>query len=185
MYNEETLLNSLRSPLRNERNQALSLLYETHFGSIARFVIDNSGTQEDARDIFQDGLMVLYEKAQNLEFNWTSTMKTFLFAVCRNLWFKRLRKASNREIPTEDFNRLDLEDIAFEDPYESQKFLLGKLMDQVGGSCKEILILFYYQRKSMQEIAGHMNLASEGTAKNKKARCMDKLRELFQQAPDL
>ncbi len=179
-YNDQDLIGLLKSSLKSERNRALSYMYEKYYGGLARFVLDNSGTEEDAKDIFQDGLVVLYEKVQIPNFVWTSTLKTFLFAVCKNLWFKRLRKASNREIPTEDIQQLQVMDIPIDDPYEDQKFLLRGVMNQIGTACKEILTLFYFQHRSMQEIAQEMNLANEKVAKNKKARCMAKLRELFQ-----
>ncbi len=181
-YNDQDLIALLKSSLKSERNKALSYMYEKYYGGLARFVLDNSGTEEDAKDIFQDGLVVLYEKVQLPSFVWTSTLKTFLFAVCKNLWFKRLRKASNREIPTENIQQLPILDIPFDDPYEDQKFLLRGIMSQIGAACQEILTLFYFQHRSMQEIAMEMNLANEKVAKNKKARCMAKLRELFQES---
>lgn len=184
LYNDEALIALLRSSKKQERNKALSYMYEKYYGGVARFIIDNNGTEEDARDIFQDSLVVLYEKVQLTDFVWTSTLKTFLFAVCKNLWYKRLRKASNREIPTENIHQLPVLDVSIEDPYEEQKFLLRNLMSQLGDACREILTLFYFQRKSMQEIALEMNLANEKVAKNKKARCMVKLRKLFVQSPE-
>jgi len=182
LYDDQALIALLKSSLKTERNRALSYMYERYYGGLARFVIDNSGTEEDAKDIFQDGLVVLYEKVQLPGFIWTSTLKTFLFAVCKNLWFKRLRKASNREIPTENIQELRVMEIPFDDPYEDQKFLLRGLLSQVGAACQEILTLFYFHRRSMQEIAQEMNLANEKVAKNKKARCMAKLRVLFQES---
>ena len=184
LFNDEALIALLKSSIKTERNKALSYIYENYYGGLARFVIDNKGTEEDAKDIFQDSLVVLYEKVHIPDFVWTSTLKTYLFAVCKNLWFKRLRKASNREIPTEDIHHLPVADISFDDPYEDRTFLLHNLMDRLGGACKEILTLFYFQRRSMQEIAIEMNLATEKVAKNKKARCMAKLRELFKESSD-
>ena len=184
LYTDQTLITLLRSSLKKENNEALSHLYEKYYGGVARFVIDNSGTRDDAKDIFQDGLIVLCEKVKDTDFVWSSKLHTFLFAVCKNLWFKRLRKASNREVSTENIHELPVLDITFDDPYEDEKLQLTGMLEKLGGSCREVLILFYFRRFSMKEIAATMNLADEKVAKNKKARCMAKLRQLFMRSPD-
>lgn len=184
-YTDEELIGLLKSTQEQERNKAFYYMYEKLYGSIARYVVDNSGSEEDAKDIFQDGLIVLYEKVIHPNFVFTSTLHTYLFAVCKNLWLKRLRKASKREIPNDNIAQLPIEDLVFEDPLEEQKMELSRLMQDLGEGCREILILFYFRRLSMKEIAATINLANEKVAKNKKARCLAKLRALFLQSSDL
>ena len=151
----------------------MTALYQNLYGGVARFVLNNSGTEEDAKDIFQEGLIVLYEKVSVPDFVQTSSLKTFLHAICRNLWLKRLRRSSRRETSVGEIQLLpiaDWEDAHREDQQEEQKELV-----------QQLLVLFYYERRSMQEIANLLGLSNDRVAKNKKARCMNKLRELHGQ----
>ncbi len=178
---DDTLLELLRSTNPVERNRGLTELYKNLYGGIARFVLNNSGTEEDAKDIFQEGLIVLYEKVVVPDFVQTSTLKTFLHAICRNLWLKRLRRSNRKETPMSELQLLpiaDWEDPHQEDQEEERRELVQHLLGQLGEGCRRLLVLFYYERRSMQEIANLLGLSNDRVAKNKKARCMNKLREL-------
>ncbi len=178
---DDTLLELLRSTNPVERNRGLTELYKNLYGGIARFVLNNSGTEEDAKDIFQEGLIVLYEKVVVPDFVQTSSLKTFLHAICRNLWLKRLRRSNRKETPMSELQLLPIAD--WEDPHqgdqeEERRELVQHLLEQLGEGCRRLLVLFYYERRSMQEIANLLGLSNDRVAKNKKARCMNKLREL-------
>ncbi len=183
-WTDDQLLELLRSAQPAERNRGLTALYQNLYGGVARFVLNNSGTEEDAKDIFQEGLIVLYEKVSVPDFVQTSSLKTFLHAICRNLWLKRLRRSSRRETSVGEIQLLpiaDWEDAHREDQQEEQKELVQQLLGQLGESCRRLLVRFYYERRSMQEIANLLGLSNDRVAKNKKARCMNKLRELHGQ----
>ncbi|MEM9549016.1 MAG: sigma-70 family RNA polymerase sigma factor [Bacteroidota bacterium] len=171
------IIEMLNSSLEN-RNKALSILYDQLYPGIARFIMKNSGTKLDSKDLFQESLIVFYEKAITPEFQLTGSIKNYLHAVCRNIWFKKLRHAG-KEISFEhsDLQLLGQVDEIPEAENERQ-VLFAKLMNQLGEGCKNILHRFYFDRQSMKEIAEELNLANEGVAKNKKARCMKKLKQL-------
>ena len=81
----------LRGLAENDRN-AIETIYRLNFGLIQGFVVKNNGYPDDARDIFQEAMIVLYEKSHQESFQLTCQIKTYLYSVCRRLWLKRLQQ---------------------------------------------------------------------------------------------
>ena len=81
----------LQGIIQNE-SHTLEAVYDTIFPSIMRMVETNSGSKEDAQDIFQEALVVVYRKLKVGSLELECSLKTYLYAVCRNLWMEKLRK---------------------------------------------------------------------------------------------
>lgn len=168
-----------------QRNKALNYIYRHNYQAIATYIQKNSGRPEDAEDIFQDGLIALYEQVLAGRFKQQSSMSTYLFAICRNLWNKRLRKSStkNESLGVEtDFaekGELVLDSLIASEESKT----LADLLEQIGADCKKVLLLYYYERKRMKEIAELLGFAGEQVAKNKKNRCLKKLKTMAQEVP--
>ena len=152
-----------------ERKKGLNHLYETCLPKVLTFVKKNSGTEEEARDIFQDAITILYKHLLEQRFRGESSLSSYTFAIARNLWFMQLRK-KKVTVSTDD-----LEVGIVEKQDELNIGLIHKLVDQIGEVCKSLLVSFYHQAKSMKEIAHMFGLGSEQAAKTKKLRCMKKL----------
>lgn len=179
---DDQLLIMLQSGEDQARNKALKSIYQDNFRAIATFIKQNSGRPEDAEDIFQEGLMALYEQIIDGRFKGASTIKTYLFAICRNKWMKRLRKASvKKETLGNETDFADGAEQALDHLIADEEAnTLADLLEQVGADCKKVLLLYYYERKRMQEIAQLMGFANAQIAKNKKSRCLKKLKERAQ-----
>jgi len=149
-------------------------VYTDYFNRIQVFIENNSGKENDALDIFQDALMVIYQKSKDPDFKLSSTLYTYLFAICKNLWFKQLKKKSNSErtIPDEkvliDKERI-IEAINERDRYQ----LYRKKFQKLSADCQQILMLFF-EGQSMRKIAELMNI-SEKYARKRKFNCKEKL----------
>ena len=78
--------------LRRGTNDVVSYIYKSSFPSILHLILANNGTEDEAKDIFQEAVMVLYDKVLQHDFVLRSKISTFLYAVCRRLWLKQLRK---------------------------------------------------------------------------------------------
>ena len=178
-YSDDDLIKLLKSGLQSERTKALNHLYDLHYNGIRNYVLRNSGQNSDVKDLFQDVIIVFYEKLIDHDLKITGSIKNYLYAVCRNIWLNRLRK-SGKMVHTEHIENIN---DSYFDPQEETRTLeelsFDKLIEKLGDGCKEILTLFYYKKLSMKAIAQRLNLANEGVAKNKKARCIAKLRELY------
>jgi RNA polymerase sigma factor (sigma-70 family) len=161
-------------------NTTFLYLYQTHKDRIIHMVHKNSGSNADALDIFQEGIIALWTNISQGKYELQENAKigTYLFALCRNLWISKLRKKKvekpiDNEAPFVDQSTVDL----LEDEYEQVKELTD-FFNKLGDACKKLLDLFYYKKNSLKEIALLMSI-TEKTAKNNKYRCMQSLRQLY------
>jgi len=155
-------------------------IYTQYFDSIAQYILRNKGTIEDAKDIFQDAMMVIYEKTQHAEFELQYSLHTFLYTICRNLWLKKLRNKSNKEVSLPDNMELIAED-TFEEEilWRGKEALYREKFKQLGADCQRVLQLFL-KGMSMEKIAKQMNFSSIGYAKKRKYKCKNKLLKSIQ-----
>jgi RNA polymerase sigma factor (sigma-70 family) len=175
--NEQSLLKGLAG---NDRN-AIETIYRTHYSMIQTLVINNSGTSDDARDIFQEAIIVLYEKAKSGSFELHAQLKTYIYAVCRRLWLKKL--AFNQRFSGDLANAP--ETIAIEEDIElyehrTQDFeLMEQALQNLGEPCKELLESYYIRKKNMSEIAKEFGYTNADNAKNQKYKCLMRLKKIF------
>lgn len=169
--------------IKDGDSRAISRLYKTHFPSILHMVVTNSGSEDEAKDIFQDAVMVLYDKLTQGNFELNSKLNTFLYAVSRRLWLKEL---SNRGSSARSTDISDLEDILkVEDDIEKHEIIesnfaqMGMALDQLGEPCKTLLNNFYIGNMSMQEIKEKFGYTSTDNAKTQKYKCLQRLKRLF------
>lgn len=137
------------------------------------FVTRNHGTVDDGEDLLQESLLVLWERVRSGRFEYASKLSTFLFGVVKNLWLRRLAQ-KKRETPS------DLDPDAH--PDEGVSLLEGLMeseeaamvregLQKIGEQCRELLLLFYWEELSMEEIADKMGFANADTVKSKKYQC--------------
>lgn len=152
--------------------KALEIVYKKYYRMMTILVITNSGTEEEARDVYQDALVVFWQKARSGNLVLTSKMSTFIYSICQNLWRKELdrkKRLSNEEKDTP--TSIDM------DSPEREK-IMAKCLDQLGETCRKVLMYYYFDEMSMQEIAEKLGFANTDTAKTKKYKCKQKLDEL-------
>jgi len=152
-----------------------------YFPVIQKFILKNSGTKEEAEDVFQDALIIFFNKVNNGAFKLESTLNTYLFGISKNLWHVQLRKRKN-EIVSDLYtvNSASIEnDInsAIEENLKFQKAL--EAVSSLGDRCKSLLLMFYYKKMSMAEIAKKTGVSSEKLVKNQKYRCIEKAKEIY------
>lgn len=141
---------------------------------VKKYILANNGTGEDAKDIFQDALVILYKKIKANELTLSVPLKTYLFAVSKNCWLQELRKRKNLAITDSDH---DLPEIVIDDEagFSTAEAAFGLL----GEKCRQLLILFYFKKKTYTEIAVALSFRSEHVAKNQKYRCIQKAKENY------
>lgn len=157
-------------------------LYRTHFDSLAHFIKTNSGNEQDAEDFFHEALVIFIELVQQGKFRGDSSIKTFLYAILRNLWLNELKKRSRTlQRETLYYDKSEKEEKDAQSGIwqnETKKQVLG-LIEKLGENCKKILVLFYYEEMPMKDIFRVMGYESEQVARNTKYKCMKKLNELL------
>ncbi len=183
-HSDVDLLEWLKSPDERVNDKALRYLYRELYGMIERMVLNNNGSESEAADVFQDALISFYNQVRKKDLSLSCTIKTYVYSISRNLWLMRLRK-QKRETPLKESHESvpvqeDIFDLLVETEHSA---LVKEMLNQLGGDCQQILQYFYFERLRMQKIMDLMNLANEQVAKNKKSRCMKKLRELVDGQP--
>jgi len=176
----------LKSGVASKQDQALDQIYTDHYPVISGFIKKNSGEEDDALDIFQDAMVVLYENIRTGKFELKSSIRTYLFSVSKNLWFNKIKVQKRTVAFEDDFDAVSIDDSSLEVLVASEKTeVLMNVIDQIGGDCKRLLLMYYYDRLRMDEIALRLDLANANVAKSKKLSCMNKLRKLVSQYPIL
>ncbi|HXF99345.1 MAG TPA: sigma-70 family RNA polymerase sigma factor, partial [Bacteroidota bacterium] len=145
------------------------------------YVLRNNGTEDDAEDLLQDALIVLWERVRSNRFTYRARLSTFIYATVKNMWRRRLAR-SRRESPAdieadtgyiEDATALDI----MIESEEARR--VHHALDKLGEPCRTLLILFYWEDRSMDEIAEILHFANAETAKSKKYQCKKALQRLL------
>ncbi len=172
--------------IRSNDSRVLSQLYRTVYPKVRAHVLNNSGLEEQAKDIFQEAFIACWRNVKEGKVNSDSNMEAYLFTVARNKWTDHLRSAYTRNrVSTDSLAPLQLSeeqpgDPSIADPrLERMRVAFGKL----GDTCKQLLTLFYFERKSMNEISETVGIAP-ASARNQKYRCMEKLRVQTLESPN-
>jgi len=174
---ERLLLDGLA--LGNRRSA--EVIYKENYSLIQHFVLQNNGTSDDARDIFQEAMVVLYEKSRDPGFELTCLIRTYLYSISRRLWLKRLHQQNRFVQPAENFEELVPVDNEIEEKEQlDQDFETMELaMRHLGEPCRSLLEAFYLQKKPMQTIAEQFGYTNADNAKNQKYKCLLRLKKLF------
>jgi RNA polymerase sigma factor (sigma-70 family) len=181
----EQLDQEILDGIRRGESKSLGLLYKQHYPRIAQMVRTNSGTEDDARDLFQDAVMVLYGKVREGDFKLSSSLFTYLFAVARNLWLKKLRTVARQGVTISmDVESMDVTDAAEEAEWlhEARMQLYRRKFRELGQGCQDLLTMSAAGKK-IAEIVEKLGLSSELFARQKKFKCKEQLTRLIQVDP--
>ena len=175
--NERTLLQGLA---RNDR-KAVETIYKENYTTVQSLIINNNGTADDAKDIFQEAMIVLYEKARSGTFELSCQIKTYVYSVSRRLWLKRLQHANryNADIGNADGVVPVEEDIDEHEKRDAEFDMMEKAIQGLGEPCKSLLEAFYLRKMNMQEIATSFGYTNAENAKTQKYKCLMRLKKIF------
>jgi RNA polymerase sigma factor (sigma-70 family) len=172
--------------IRSGDESALEALYTAHRRTITALVMRNNGNQDDAADVLQEALVILWERVRTGRYEHTAAIGTFLYATARNLWLRRLARA-RREAPAD----IREDSIPHDDPTplealeaEEDCTAVHAALDALGDPCRALLVLFYWEDASMEEAARKLGFANAATAKSKKYQCKEQLKRLMRSSRD-
>lgn len=176
----------LLTGLANGSDDALTQLYRRYFPMVIHFVTTNSGTEDDAKDIYQEALIVLYEKVRSGSLELHCQLKTYLYSISRRLWLKQLTQRSRfmvRDVETPAADELAIEqlddDLTDHEERDRQFTLMADSLDRLGEPCRTLLEDFYIQHLSMQDITEKFGYTNADNAKTQKYKCLMRLKRLF------
>ncbi|HKZ66738.1 MAG TPA: sigma-70 family RNA polymerase sigma factor, partial [Chitinophagaceae bacterium] len=135
--NERILLQGLA---RNDK-KAVEMIYKENYSTVQSLIINNNGTADDAKDIFQEAMIVLYEKARSGNFELSCQMKTYVYSVSRRLWLKRLQQANrySGEIGNAEMLVQVEDDIEGHARRDAEFEMMAKAINNLGEPCKSLL----------------------------------------------
>lgn len=174
--NEQLLLKALA----NNDSKAAETIYKNNFNMVLAFVLNNNGSYDEARDIFQEAMIALYQKAKTESFVLTSQLKTYIYSICRRLWLKRLQQMGRTASGIENYDSIAVEDdIEIHERRNVELGIMDRALNSLGEPCKSLLESFYIEKKSMDEIAALFGYTNADNAKNQKYKCLMRLKKLF------
>lgn len=166
---------------------AAEKIYNQQFPIVNGWLLKNGGNENDAADIFQEAMVILFEKAQQETFRLTCRIGTYVFAVSKHLWYKKLQRVQRQPdyLPAKTGADESPDDLAYEEDINVQREReihfeqLSSALDRLGEPCSSLLKAFYHHDKSMQEIAADFGYTNPDNAKTQKYKCLARLRKLF------
>ena len=159
--------------------KAFTKLYK-YFPKVEKHVCINSGSKEEALDIYQEALVLFYRKVTSKELKPGTSPEGFLVKTSKLLWNNELRKKKRRQGKSaEGLSSIDdSENIQEKIQQEEQYKIVEKILHQIGEKCKSILTLFYFESLSMDKIAKRFGYKTVQSAKVQKYKCMENARKL-------
>ncbi len=161
--------------------QTIELIYRDHYNLIQSLIINNNGSADDAKDIFQEAMIVLYEKVRSGRFELNCQLKTYLYSVSKRLWLKKL-SANNRFV----ISGADLEpsfpveeEVEAHEKRDAEFDMMEKAIASLGEPCKSLLEAYYLNKQNMQVIAATFGYTNADNAKNQKYKCLVRLKKIF------
>lgn len=160
----------------------LSAVYKLNFPAVSHYILQNNGEEQDAKDIYQEAVLVLWQNIQSekITADANTNIGGYLFQVAKHKWLDKLKSKQHRStlrivreesIETADTGTEENEEL------EGRLLQLRVLFARLGDTCKAILNKFYYEKKSLEEIGDDLNYDA-ATLRTKKYRCMMQLRKM-------
>ena len=162
-------------------NRPVKYLYEHCFESAQYEIRKNGGTEQDAADIFQEAVLIVIDKVKTGELRGESNIKTFLLGVVRKLWLFERRTRSRRTEREQYYTNLEQDPTQDPDRHftNTNNDAIKIVFKEVGDLCTKILTGVYYEKKSMKELLPQFNFENEQVLRNRKARCIKKLKKIL------
>jgi RNA polymerase sigma factor (sigma-70 family) len=165
--------------LINEDREVLEAIYQDFSGKISNYIMRKGGSSEDAKDIFQDALLIIIDKVQHSDFQLTSSFYTYIFSINKYLWFNKAKGKSRKSVLLPDDNTLRGDN-------NIERELLNKELDTVfqdnfkklGEFCQQLLTMFF-EKKDTTTIAKLLKLTNAHAVRTRKYRCQETLKKIM------
>jgi RNA polymerase sigma factor (sigma-70 family) len=166
----------LLEKLRKEEGASYRLLYKFYFPSTANYIKQNSGSDQDAEDIFQETIIILLNKVRQPEFVLTSSLKTYLFSISKNLWLKKIRNVKRLNLNT-DLATIPAQHFDDEQRENNNEEKITTWLDRITANCKRILKAIFFLGEPMDSLMTKMGWKNKHTASNQKYKCIEQIRK--------
>lgn len=162
----------------------LQHIYKASLPEVVKYIQRNSGGIDDAKDVFQEAILVIYNKTKEDNLTLTTSFHAYLFSICKNIWLKKLRSKNNQTLPLSFIGGAATEEEAYEEQFlKSRKWkLFNTKFQTLAEECRKVLQMLF-NGQSGKEIATTMGYTEE-YAKRKKYKCKLSLAALIKNDPE-
>ncbi|MEM6345560.1 MAG: sigma-70 family RNA polymerase sigma factor [Bacteroidota bacterium] len=184
-YTDKQIIEAIRSG-GTQCEAMMAYLYPRYVNQIIAFVRERGGKEAEAEDIYQDAIVNLLLAIQDGRFEGRSAVSTYLFAISKNLWYRRFRRHNLEDdyratLPGDEQDANTPEVLLLE---ADQHSLLFEVLDQLKDKCREVLGL-WSQKYNMKEIAERLGYQNDQVVRNKKNLCLKELKNKLRDQPAL
>lgn len=160
-----------------ETPTAIKNVYQIGYHHCKWAVLNQNGTDTDAKDVFQQAVFSLLERVRQPDFE-INNLKAYLFQSCRYIWLKEKRERRSTEL-VEHFSTdiPDTNELEQKEVREERLDALYKALDQLEENCRVLLELTYFEKQRDKDIAVTMKYQLN-FVRVKRKRCLDHLRKL-------
>ncbi len=176
--------------LQQGKKWAIEQLYRDAYPTVQSLIKRNSGTVDDAKDLFQDCLLILIPKLREPSFTIKAAPSTYLYAIARNQWLSKLRKNNKNPVDLivdEPEINYQLKELADFDPDKSAANselygLVKKAFKKLGEDCQKVIQMKHIHKYSHEEITEEMEYTTS-YSRLKLNKCMTQLRKWINENP--
>jgi RNA polymerase sigma factor (sigma-70 family) len=169
--------------LRHNDESIMNRLYRLYYPMVSHFIITNGGLEEEAKDIYQEAFIVLYENLQDSEFVLSCKIKTYLYSIARRLWLKRFSyktKYQSELKDSEEYVQLYEDHTEIVQETEFRFATMEQGLEKLGEPCRTIIRDYYINEMNMVQIAEKMGYTNADNAKNQKYKCLMRLKKIVE-----
>jgi RNA polymerase sigma factor (sigma-70 family) len=181
-YSNEELIDGIR----DRDNTILLYIYKTFYPMVRELVVRNHGKSDDAKDVFQEAMVIIFRKTLEEEFKLHSSFTNYLYTISRFIWLKMLKRKKIFSEKITDLIRpvtMESEDILDIEASLERK-VYQHYFEKLGKDCREILTMFYNEM-SFREIALKLGKASEEYVRKRKHVCKEHLIAMIRSDPEV
>jgi DNA-directed RNA polymerase specialized sigma24 family protein len=149
-------------------------LYKNSFMAVARYISKMGGSFDEAKDVFQDAMVIYYEKAMSGAIDLKTNEKAYLIGISRHLWLRK-HHAEAGKVPLDGF------DIEMEEDMKPADHKILNLLQTAGKKCMDLLKSFYYDQLPLTDAATLFGFSGVRSATVQKYKCLEKVRETIKE----
>ncbi|MBI4646629.1 MAG: sigma-70 family RNA polymerase sigma factor [Bacteroidia bacterium] len=168
--------------IKQNNESAVKSLYKIYFPMVRNFILKNNGSEQEAKDIYQESFIIFYNNIIENRFSPGASIKTYLYSICRRQWLSQLKEKKLQVSGIEDFESFMIIDDNEEAELKIKENCLQRMeasLEKLGEPCRSILTDYYFKKLTMQEIAGNYGYTDALNAKTQKYKCLQRLKRIF------
>ncbi len=165
-YSQQELIEGIL----NSSEKIVQYIYHEYYYGIRQMILNNSGSDDDARDVFQEAMIVLYQKLKDTSFILTSSLNTYLYSVARIIWYRELKRRRDLHCVDEFDTLVEYQDMLEAIEKKERLQFFREKFEELSDDCKRILHLFL-NNIPIRDITKMMGYSSDQHTKNRRLRC--------------